>query len=125
MSTTGIFDGNQPTSSSVEILAVPPCLAASISFCPSALLTAALTIFGRRGRSSSPGVPQIVLTVPQWARSPGLTATTPAAPAVSYSATALGRAKPSVTTMRPWKRPGSSRVPADRSSGLPAPVAGM
>ena len=117
ISTTGSFCMNQPVSSSVATVASAPAAASSISALPSGWLTAADGIFGRRVRSSGSGVPQIVLTVPQWMRWPGLTAITAAAPAASRPATKFGSAKPSMITTLP-----ATSAPAFcglRSSGVP------
>ncbi len=112
---------NQPVSSRVATVASAPLAARAIRAWPSAWLTAADGIFGRRARSSGSGVPQMVLTVPQWMRSPGLTATTAAAPAASSPATKLGSAKPSmITTLPATSGPGACGL---RSSGEPPPDA--
>ena len=90
------------------MVTVSPRFAAASTATPSVRLTASEGIFGRRFMSSTPGVPQMVEAVDQWMRSPGLVATMPSAPISSISEVSIGRLMPSVTTILPRKRFGSS-----------------
>ena len=94
MVATGTFCMNQPSSSSVRMVASPPRAASAISFCPSGLFTATTGIFGLRGRSCEVGLPQIVVQVPQWMSTPGLTAISPMPPHSSIRLVSAGLPKP-------------------------------
>ena len=75
---------------------------------------------GRRARSSGSGVPQMVETVPQWMRSPGLTAIAAMAPAASSPAMKFGQREPlDHRDLATGRRRGSVPAAGSRSSGVP------